>query len=166
MSIEECSYKYWSVELSPNLQFASALETTGLELVDRGLLFLLSFGGGVDDMASILFIAFSNIPRNSSIFHVLCTIRSQSLPINTGRVDPRVRRDELRTWRVEEEWCVMSRSRESTRRTRWPQVWSRRDDLGSWRDELVGDERNRPNSRRDDLGSRWDELGTQRDKPE
>ena len=82
MSIEECSYKYWSVELSPNLQFASALETTGLELVDRGLLFLLSFGGGVDDMASILFITFSNIPRNPSIFHVLRTIRSQSLPIN------------------------------------------------------------------------------------
>ena len=89
-----------------------------------------------------------------------------SLPINSRRVDPRVRRDELCTWRVEEEWCVMSRSHESTRRTRWRQVWSRRDELGSWRDELVGDETNRPNSRRDDLGSRWDELGTQRDKPE
>ena len=47
---------------------------TGLELVDRGLLLSLSFGVGVDDMASILFIAFSNIPRNSSIFHVLRTI--------------------------------------------------------------------------------------------
>ena len=30
------------------LQFASALEITGLELVDRGLLLLLSFGVGVD----------------------------------------------------------------------------------------------------------------------
>ena len=40
--IEECSYKYWSVELSPHLQFASALEVTGIELVDRGLLLLLS----------------------------------------------------------------------------------------------------------------------------
>ena len=87
------------VELSPHLQFASALEITGLELVDRGLLLLLSFGVGVDDMASILFIAFSNynIPRNSSIFHVLRTIRSQSLPINSRRDDPRVRRNELCT---------------------------------------------------------------------
>ena len=70
---------------------------TGLELVDRGLLLSLSFGVGVDDMASILFIAFSNIPRYSSIFHVLRTIRSQSLPSNSRRVDPRVRRDEICT---------------------------------------------------------------------
>ena len=37
-------------------------------------------------------------PRNSSIFYVLRTIRSQSLPINSRRVDPRVRREELCTW--------------------------------------------------------------------
>ena len=69
------------------VRLASALEITGLELVDRGLLLLLSFGVGVDDMASILFIVFSNIFRNSSIFHVLRTIpgstKSQSLPVNS-----------------------------------------------------------------------------------